>query len=106
VLVPWERYQDLLSLEKRDLKHTTEVKRTEAFCASVTAGDCTVLACPADIASQQELGKKEQQDIREGWKKKQQQQQGFGETVRSIDEKELALLRPPGIPVKKWLTWK
>lgn len=133
VLVPWERLQSLLALEKKDVytdsaagagldndSDTSTVSATEcitthpqggaaALQSNVTHHSLKDRAAVQDLQESPKLSGEPEGSVAVGDAEENQEQRGFGEEVgkkiESIEKNDLSLLRPPGEPARRWLTW-
>ena len=108
VMVPWERFQSLTAVENNDFSTPHS-----AGGAAVKAANEHSLGEPerADDhttggAAVQELQLQQPETVvsRTGEGAAVQEQEQEGE--KSVEEvQNISLLRPPGVPAKRWLTW-
>jgi len=132
VLIPWERLQTLLALEKENVKTITDTLEGKGGVSNVA---CTV-ALDECITSHSQCGTRvwetnqleperepsprfsavepEEQPLLNSLEcsagvspPEEKQQLGFGKEkkVKSLKKSDLPLLRPPGVPARRWLTW-
>jgi hypothetical protein len=119
-MVPWNRFENLIALEKKDFSTCGAVD----VCSTArhSEGDVTVKATiegeqreqlvgdSIDLATVSETKTVDNrpQHLPEGDAAVQEsQQQGRGDVtiVEKVKQKDIPLLRPPGEPARQWLTW-
>ena len=123
VLVPFERFQRLLALESRQGDSTTAVNRNDIADTSATPlaqsqhHPSQLLHChvPVDdvaprnreVMSEAHTPRREPAHVAESAVA----QSGMGDddgvnSERNETLRDLAPLRPPGVPAQRWLVWK
>lgn len=121
-MVPWERYQTLLNLEKKVLNSEDELENSliESNLCKTTVNDCNEVNSTeiSDNTNQAlESDKSEthyrnddqfsHSELEENEKQQRQFQHQIGEGDKSsIEKDEVPLLLPPGLPARRWLIWK
>ena len=119
VLVPQTRYQALLSIEEKYFSQTKQQQQQRLESAdSELKEDQQRGSSDSELKGQEEENIEDQQQKQDSVKEESEVADdliGEGATKTNLEEEELPLLRPPGIPartgtgttrtLKKWLVW-